>query len=179
MNDLVGDLLEGALIESGQMVLRLQAMAPADIVAPALDMLEPLARRHGVDISADMDAMLPAILVDGARIARVFSNLGANAIRFTPGGGRVTLGATRRGTQVCFTVTDTGVGIAPADVPHVFERFWRSDPASSSSMGLGLAIAKGIVDAHCGTIWVQSRLGSGSSFCFTLPAAPSQAVGCV
>ena len=178
MGNLVGDLLEGALIESGQMVLRLEAQTPADIVTPALEMLEPLARQRGVVVSADIDAALPAILADRARIARVFSNLGANAIRFTPSGGRVTLGAAQRGAHVCFSVTDTGVGIAPADVPRVFDRFWRADRTSSSSTGLGLAIVKGIVEAHRGAIWVESRLGSGSSFCFTLPAAATEVLGC-
>jgi signal transduction histidine kinase len=137
----------------------------------AVDELEPLAARRGITLSCDLAAALPAIHADRSRIARVFSNLGVNAIRFTPPGGCITFTATLAADAVCFQVTDTGSGIAPQNLPYVFDRFWRANPAASDGAGLGLAIAKWIVEAHLGKIWVESYPGSGSTFYFTVPLA--------
>ena len=102
----------------------------------------------------------------------MFSNLGGNAIKFTPENGRIEICATAREATVEFTVRDTGPGIAPEDLPHIFDRFWQAKKAARSGVGLGLAIAKGIVESHGGGIRVESQLGHGTCFAFTLPAAP-------
>jgi signal transduction histidine kinase len=171
MLDLVTDLLDGATMDAGQVALRVQSCDPGELVHRAVDELEPLAAQRGITLSRDLAAALPAIHADRSRIARVFSNLGANAIRFTPPGGSITFTAILAADAVCFQVTDTGSGIAPQNLPYVFDRFWRANPAASDGAGLGLAIAKWIVEAHLGKIWVESDPGSGSTVSFTVPVA--------
>jgi len=112
--------------------------------------------------------------VDGARIRQLLLNLVTNAIKYTPAGGSVSLELVDTGAAVMVTVSDTGIGIAPGDLPHVFDRFWRADLARTRTgdrpgFGLGLAISRWIVEAHGGTIVVQSRSGRGSTFTVTLP----------
>jgi signal transduction histidine kinase len=116
-----------------------------------------------------------AILADRERVLQVLSNLIGNALKFTPPGGNVTLSIEREGPMARFGVLDTGPGIASDNLPHVFERFWRETPAEKGT-GLGLFIAKGIVDAHGGRIWVESEVGRGTRFYFTLPIAVAAAV---
>lgn len=171
MLDLVTDLLDGTTMDAGPLALRVESCDPCEIVRRAVDELEPLAAQRGITLSCEVANALPAIHADRSRIARVFSNLGANAIRFTPPGGSILFTATLAADAVCFQVTDTGTGIAPQNLPHVFDRFWRANPAVSGGAGLGLAIAKWIVEAHLGKIWVESDLGSGSTFSFTFPVA--------
>jgi signal transduction histidine kinase len=102
------------------------------------------------------------------RIFRVLSNLLGNAVKFTPEGGTITLRATRRGDELMITVIDTGPGIAADHLPHVFERYWQARPASQAGAGLGLYIARGIVEAHGGRIWAESS-AVGARLIFTLP----------
>ena len=102
---------------------------------------------------------------------QVFENLVGNAIKFTEPGGRIVLGAKTRGDHVLFWVRDSGAGIPPADVPHVFDRFWQANKSGRQGAGLGLAIVKGIVALHGGSIWVESTLHEGTTFFFTLPRA--------
>jgi signal transduction histidine kinase len=107
-------------------------------------------------------------------VHQVLSNLVGNAIKFTPAGGRVTLSAELAAErEVRFAVADTGAGIPPEQLPHVFGQFWQGRRTDRRGIGLGLAIAKGIVEAHGGRIWVESQVGVGSNFYFTLPAATS------
>jgi len=101
----------------------------------------------------------------------VFENLIGNAIKFTEAGGSISVGATPRDGEVLFWVADTGVGMAADDLPHVFERLWQASRSGRAGAGLGLPIAKGIVEAHGGRIWVDSALGAGSTFFFTIPTA--------
>jgi signal transduction histidine kinase len=101
-------------------------------------------------------------------------NLVTNAIKYTPPGGTVALGLAQEDGSVVFTVADSGIGIAPGDLPHIFDRFWRADPArdrSRDGAGLGLAIAKGLVERHGGMIWAEEREGGGARIAFTLPVA--------
>jgi signal transduction histidine kinase len=131
----------------------------------------PLA--HGSNIALDTsvgDNLLP-VLADAARIQQVLSNLVGNAVKFTPRNGQVTVTAEPIDGGVKFGVTDNGPGIPPDQVPHIFGRFWQAMPSDRRGIGLGLAIAKGIVEAHGGMIWVESQLGAGSTFYFTLPSA--------
>src|SRR5690606_25084713 len=106
---------------------------------------------------------------DRDRIDQVLANLIGNAVRFTPEGGHIRVSAERDGERVRFAVADTGAGISAADLPHVFDRFWQAQRSRQGGAGLGLAIARGIVTAHGGEMWVESEQGSGSSFQFTLP----------
>ena len=101
----------------------------------------------------------------------MLSNLVGNALKFTPSGGRVTIAAEPHGTMVRFAVLDTGPGIASEHVPRIFDRFWKNETLGTRGTGLGLFIAKGIVEAHGGRIWVESRIGQGATFYFTLPIA--------
>jgi signal transduction histidine kinase len=171
MNQLVAELLEGTTMDRGRLALRLAACDPHELARTAFDALEATASGRGITLSLDLAASLPALLADRDRLARVFSNLGANAIRFTPPDGHITIAASRADDAVRFTVSDTGIGISAQDLPHVFDRFWRADRNASGGFGLGLAIAKCIVDAHGGTMTVESNPGTGSSFSFTIPLA--------
>jgi signal transduction histidine kinase len=106
---------------------------------------------------------------DASRVLQVLSNLVGNAIKFTPAGGRIVVGAKRVGEKVLCSVTDTGPGIPTDKLPHIFDRFWQANHADRRGIGLGLAIAKGIVEAHGEQIWVVSEVGGGSTFLFALP----------
>ena len=114
---------------------------------------------------------LPRVRADRERVLQVLANLVGNAIKFTPSSGTVTLRARKVDGMVRISVKDNGPGITPEDVPHLFERFWRASGVSEQGSGLGLSIVKSIVEAHGGTLWVESQVGVGSTFFFTLPAA--------
>ncbi len=171
MEALVVEMLELSRLESGQTPLH---MAPLD----AASLLESVARqfKHQADVSGltikrDVQPELPPFNADRAQVERVLSNLVANALKFTPAGGSVTLSAYRRDRAVVLTVKDSGSGIAAEHLPHVFERFYKADQSrGSGGTGLGLAIAKHIVQAHGGAIKAESRLGEGAVFTFELPA---------
>jgi signal transduction histidine kinase len=125
-----------------------------------------------VDLRWSVGETLPEALADGARVGRVLTNLIGNAIKFTPAGGRIEVTAYQRDGALCFTVTDTGPGIPADQLPKLFDPFWQAGDHRQRGIGLGLAIAKGIVQAHGGDIWVESRPGEGSRFSFTLPRNP-------
>jgi signal transduction histidine kinase len=127
-------------------------------------MLLPLAQEKSVELVHDIEPGLPDVLADRERILQVFSNLIGNALKFTPADGRVTLRARREESGVVFSIADTGSGIEADNLPHIFDRFWQAQETRRAGAGLGLAIAKGIVDAHGGTIWAESVPGDGSSF---------------
>ena len=121
------------------------------------------------------------LAVDGQRIREMLLNLVTNAIKYTPTGGTIDVSLTEQDGGVSLTVRDSGIGIAPGDLPHIFERFWRADPARSRTgdrpgTGLGLAITKWIAEAHGGSITVQSRPGRGTVFSVHLPRVPQQNV---
>jgi chemotaxis family two-component system sensor kinase Cph1 len=129
------------------------------------------AANEDVHLCWDIAAGLPDVDVDAPRITQVLSNLVGNAIKFTPKGS-ITIGAAQHSDEIIVSVRDTGVGIPPNEIPHVFDRYWhaRRDSATRGT-GLGLAIAHGIVLRHDGRIWVESRAGEGSTFYFTLRAS--------
>jgi len=108
-------------------------------------------------------------MADGERVLQILSNLVGNAVKFTPEGGTVTLSSAPGDGEVRFSVTDTGPGIPPEQVPHIFGAFWQARHADRRGLGLGLSIARGLVEAHGGRIWVESEPGRGASFVFTLP----------
>jgi signal transduction histidine kinase len=168
---LIHDLLDVAAIEAGQLAVRRSPLAVDGLITDAVDLLRPLAAAKRIALATDVSPGLPKVVADHERMLQVFSNIGGNAVKFTPDGGRIEIRATMRDTVVEFEVRDTGPGIAADNLPHVFDRFWQAKNARRAGSGLGLAIAKGIVEAHNGRIRAESELGRGSSFSFTLPVA--------
>jgi signal transduction histidine kinase len=174
MNRLIQDLLEVRRIESGRLAIAPRPEAPYVLVCEALETLRPLATAGNLKLKAAVRSDMPRVLADPPRIQQVLSNLVGNAIKFTPAGGRVVLKAdVLPEPEVRFAVVDNGPGIPPEQLPHVFGQYWQADRADRRGIGLGLAIAKGIVEAHGGRIWVESHVGTGSKFYFTLPTASS------
>jgi signal transduction histidine kinase len=168
LNRIIENLLDISRMESGKSRPELSACLPVKLLAQAADFYTPLFRNAGVDLVVQTAENLPPVLVDPARIAHVFSNLLSNALKFSRSGDVVTLAAARDGEQVVFSVADHGPGIAPEQLPRVFERFFRGAADTHSGSGLGLAIAKEIVESHGGRIWVHSVPGEGSIFHFSV-----------
>jgi two-component system phosphate regulon sensor histidine kinase PhoR len=172
LTQMVEELLELSRIESGQAPLRMAPTPVSEVVIPPVDRLRPQAERAGVEFTVLLPPELPPVLVDVERARLVLTNLVHNAVKFTPPGGQITVGARPAGEDVTISVQDTGVGIPADDVPRIFERFYKADRArSGGGTGLGLAIAKHIVQGHGGRIWAESVEGEGSTFFFTLPVA--------
>jgi signal transduction histidine kinase len=172
LTHLVEDLRLLALAEAGQLDLERRAMDVGDLLRDAQVNFGPQAADRGVTLALDVPSELPSVVADWRRIAQVLGNLLTNALRHTPQGGCVTLSAMTGDGTVEVTVTDTGVGIPPDELPYIFERFWRGERSRSRTgggTGLGLAIARQLVEMHGGTIRVQSVPGEGSQFRFTLP----------
>lgn len=167
---LVEDLRTLALTDAGSLVLNREAVDVAALVHDALASFQTQAERGGVALSADIADTMPMVDADPARLRGVLANLLSNSIRHTPAGGSVRAGARTSGSQVVISVTDTGEGIAPELLPHVFERFV-TGPNSTGS-GLGLAIAHDVVTAHGGKVEIESALGSGTTVRLTLPSVP-------
>lgn len=168
---MVGELLELSRIESGQSPLHLAPLEVEPLVNNAVERLQPQAERVGLQISAELPPGSPNVQADGQRIQQVLANLIHNATKFTPSGGRITVGARMEEEQVAIWVADTGIGISSEDLPRIFERFYKADRSRTKGggTGLGLAIAKHIVEAHGGHIRVESVEGKGATFTFTLP----------
>lgn len=174
---LVEDLRLLAQAEAGQLTLEKQPMDVGNLLRDAQVNFSPQADDRGVTLALDLPSDLPQVMADRRRIAQVLSNLLSNALRHTPEGGCVTLSASaENGEAVEVSVSDTGTGIPAEDLPYVFERFWRGERSRSRATGgtgLGLAIAKQLVEAHEGQIEVESDIGRGSRFSFTLPMVES------
>jgi signal transduction histidine kinase len=128
-----------------------------------------LAASNRLQLKSDVAPDLPPVLVDRHRILQVLNNLIGNAIKFTPPGGAVTVRVQQTEDDIQFCIEDTGSGIAPDEIPHIFDRFWQARKTARLGTGLGLFLVKGIVEAHGGRVWVESTLGEGSKFFFTLP----------
>jgi signal transduction histidine kinase len=168
MNRLITDLLEVVRLESGRLGLRLRTVDASDILMQAKEMSEYAAGEHGVTLEVlGVDHGLH-VCADTERVLQVIGNLAGNALKFAGRGGRVTLAAVGAGQSAIFSVADTGPGIPPEEVGRLFDRFWQAR-TDRRGVGLGLTIARGIVEAHGGRIWVDSRVGEGSTFSFTLP----------
>jgi PAS domain S-box-containing protein len=169
MNRLIDDLIDFARIEAGHLPLERFPQEVGPLVRTAVAMMQSLAAKKSLELSTEIPDDLPIVPLQGDRIMQVFSNLLGNAIKFTPAGGAIVTRAIRQGEEICFSVADTGLGISEEQLPHLFNLFWQASPGSRSGAGLGLAIAKGIVEAHGGRIWVESTVSAGSTFYFTLP----------
>jgi PAS domain S-box-containing protein len=173
MHRLINDLLDAAAIETGHLTLQHGYCAADDLVREAAELFRLEAAQKSITLSTPAPEPIP-ILCDFERILQVFSNIIGNALKFTPGGGSIAVTASPEEGRVRFAVSDTGQGIPPEHLPHVFEQYWRGPERHRESSGLGLYIARGIVESHGGRIWAESLPGAGSTFFFTLPAAPAQ-----
>lgn len=178
MTQMVEELLELSRIESGQVPLRLEHTPISALILSPVERIREMANREKIKIVVDIPAKIPIVLADSKRVHQVVSNLLHNAIKFTEEGGQIKITAFTKSKrfpgQVVISVEDNGVGIAPEDVPRIFERFYKSDRARTrqrGGTGLGLAISRHIVNAHNGYIWVKSKEKKGSTFFFSLPQA--------
>ncbi len=176
MSRLIDDLLDFASIEAGRLAVHRAPEAPEALIHETFASFEGVTQKKRQTLKADVDGPLPLIHCDRDRILQVLGNLTSNASKANHEGGTISLSAKRRGADVVFAVADNGPGISPDDIEHLFERYFRSTDAGYKGTGLGLAIAKGIVVAHEGTLWVESELGTGSTFFFTMPVAVPIAV---
>jgi PAS domain S-box-containing protein len=178
MERLIADLLDLRRIETGRLVLERRIHSPAVILDSIRQEFALVADERGVTFDIIPDATLPSsVETDPDRLTQVLENLIANALKFTPAGGRVGVRAfANPGDEVVFEVRDTGHGIAPDHLPHLFERYWQAEPSTRRSVGLGLFIARGIVEAHGGRIWAESEPGHGATLSFAIPALAIQSV---
>ncbi len=170
MTALVNDLLDLANLEGREGGLNLRRLNVHDLLDEVRERMEPIAGRHGVRMTVVVDAGVTDVTADESRLHQVLVNLVNNAIVHTPAGGTIEIGASESDAYVAFTVSDTGSGIHPDDLPRVWERFFRADRSRSGrGTGLGLAIVKHVVLAHGGTVEASSELGQGATFRFTIP----------
>jgi len=180
MDRLIGDLLDFASIESGGLAMLPRAQDVAAITEEALASFYELAGKRQLHLSVAVPSDLPRVFCDRDRLLQVLGNLVSNALKVTHGGGSVTVQVKQREHEALFSVSDTGPGIRLAEQARLFERYWRSPDANYKGTGLGLAIAQGIIEAHGGRIWVDSEVGHGATFFFTIPlAADANDVRCL
>ncbi len=174
MNRLIQDLLDVSLVEAGQLKVNPARTATRQLLCDAVEAEAALATASNLTLGLDVADDVPEVLGDHDRLMQVFVNLISNAIKFTPSGGRITVAALARTEDVRFSVADTGAGIAPEGLAHIFERFWQGKThARRLGAGLGLPITRGIVLAHGGKIWAESTVGQGTILFFTIPLAPT------
>ena len=175
MEHLIDDLLDTASIQAGKLALDVRPEPAEAVLAEARDLQEPLAHERQIELQVDCEAPGIDLQCDRDRVLQVFGNLIGNALKFCRPGDTVSVRCERTGDAVRFTVADTGPGIDPALLPHLFDPYWSAPAPGRRGTGLGLYIARGIIERHGGRIWVESQPGNGTTFCFTLPAAPATA----
>ncbi|MBV4452560.1 MULTISPECIES: ATP-binding protein [Pseudomonas] len=168
MNVLLEDLLDTSKIDAGRYVVKPVALDVSQMFEEACSLLAPLASEKGIDLSFNAEPGLQ-INADPERLFQVLSNLIGNAIKFTPRQGNIGISAMSNGGEIVFSVRDTGEGIAPEQLPHVFDRYWTQTENNPTGNGLGLYITQGIIHAHGGKIVAESEVGRGSEFRFTVP----------
>ena len=173
MNELTNDLSEVANLSSGGVRLDKELVSPSQILAPVVEMATPLSQLKNQRLDVDIHPDLPKILVDARRLEQVLTNMVANAIKYTPTGGVIRASVSQNSTSIKFQVSDNGRGIPQDDLERIFEPFYRlareSNEAPVPGTGLGLALAKTLIELHGGKIWAESSPGEGGVFCFTIP----------
>jgi signal transduction histidine kinase len=172
MNRLIGDLLDVTRLEAGRLVLEQAPVAVKELLSQTLESWEAAAASGGLSLEVSPAPDGLAVFADRSRVLQVLDNLVGNAVKFSEAGGRIAVRVARSEAspaEVRFTVSDTGPGIAPELIKQLFARFWQANAADHRGIGLGLAICKGIVEAHGGRIWCESEVGRGARFTFTLP----------
>jgi signal transduction histidine kinase len=170
MDRLIQDLLDVSRMEAGGLELDRSQLPLAPLLAELQEQFGDLARSRGVALACDADPAIPHVLADRRRLVQALSNLIDNALRLTPSGGTVTVQALPAPGYVEFAVRDTGPGIPADQLPHLFDRFWQGARARRGGAGLGLAIVRGIVEAHGGRVFAESRPGEGAIFRFWIPS---------
>jgi PAS domain S-box-containing protein len=175
MSRLIQDLVDAARIESGRLAMEPSRHSVAPILEEACELFVSSARSKRLTIESSVEGEVGEAMVDRYRILQVLTNLIENAVKFASPGGAVRVTACRSEGAIEISVSDTGPGIAPEDLERVFDRFWQAKGTDGGGAGLGLAISRGIVEGHGGRMWVESRLGVGSAFRFTVPAAAATA----
>jgi len=171
---LINDYLDLSKLESGRIDIYLKPLDLNQVITSAVRLVEVLAELENIKLTVEMDPTLPFVLGDEAKLEQVLVNLLTNAIKFTDEGGSVTISATAEGNMIQVSISDTGIGISDDDMPLLFDKYRQVKTGKKSEQkgtGLGLVIAKLIVEAHGGKIWANSELGKGSTFNFTVPIA--------
>ncbi|MGH8769949.1 MAG: ATP-binding protein, partial [Burkholderiales bacterium] len=174
LHALINDILDLSKIEAGRMEVELAPFDLPTAIHDALTLVHERASRHGIELKVNVDERLGPFVADERKFKQILLNLMSNALKFTPEGGMVTIGAMAKNPGIEISVEDTGIGIAATDQEVIFDEFrqLKSDAAPREGTGLGLALTRKFVEMHGGKIWVESELGKGSTFTFTLPAAP-------
>jgi len=172
---LIDDLLDFASIEVGILAIKVKPEDAGAIIRETAAGFEGSLKERGLELRTEVADLLPPASCDRDRVLQILSNLVGNASKATPPDGHIALGVAARGSDLTFSVADDGPGISKDDVTHLFERYWRSGQAEYRGTGLGLAISRGLVVAHGGRLWVETELGHGATFFFTIPAAAGAA----
>jgi signal transduction histidine kinase len=172
-NALIEDLLDVTRIDAKRLSVDPVVADAGSLIEEALLDTAPVAAERSIELTHGWDGERASVMADRGRIFQVFSNLLGNALKFTPTGGRVDVRGRLAGAEAVFTISDTGAGIPAENLPHLFDRFWQAGETRRAGAGLGLFIAKGIIEAHGGRLQVESTIGKGTTFSFTLPRAPA------
>ncbi len=169
LNEMIENLLDASRLQAGGISLNMVDVSLPKLAERMAEKFRTQAEQHTIVVDFEPD--FPIVLADEDRLAQVFSNLISNAIKYSPHGGEIRIEGQARPRQVVVCVTDQGPGIAPNDVPHIFDRFYRSDQAARTTKGagLGLYLSRAVVEAHGGRIWVDPKTGEGARICFSLP----------
>jgi signal transduction histidine kinase len=179
-NKIIGDLVDTAKIQRGAFELNLESLDLEQVITLSKKEIEPLALRNNIHIKTSLQEDLPRITADNDKLKHVFFDLLDNAIKFNREGGEVIIEARQKDNQVEVSVSDSGIGIAEAHLDKIFNRFYQVDGSTKrkyGGVGLGLAMAKDIIERHDGEIWVESGVGKGSKFTFELPIKSSSPFG--
>jgi len=176
MERLLRDLLDFASIQAGRLAVDKRPHAVAELIREGMESLYALAGRRSIRAETELEQKDAQVLCDRERFLQIFSNLIGNALKFTPQDGTISVRATKHDGDVHFSVTDTGPGIPKEELPKIFQKYWQGRGGRTGA-GLGLFIAKALVDAHGGRIWVESAPGNGATFSFTLPLVGERATG--
>ncbi len=171
---MVRDLLAISVLETGNLSLDAKHVDTSRLLLSTVESQQDIAAEASVILSSDLSPSLPPVRGDEERLLEVLENLIGNAVKFTPAGGTITVGAVARGDQVLIWVKDSGSGIPPEQLPHIFDRFWQAKKKERRGLGLGLTICRGIVRAHQGLIWAESTVGVGTTVFVSLPAEEEQ-----
>ena len=172
LEKLISDLMTISALRNATLSLSLDQVEPREVIASATAVVSPLMREKGQNLAVEVGPGLPSILIDPHRVEQVLVNLLSNAHKFSPGGANIALKVYGHGDQLLFNVSDNGPGIPENEQERIFEAFYRVRNVfarRSAGSGLGLSIVKHLVELHGGSIWVESKVGEGSSFFFTLP----------
>jgi PAS domain S-box-containing protein len=170
LGDLIDDLLDMSRLESGRFKINKEVISLKNIIHDAVERVGSLASEKGITITEEMNSELPEMEVDGKRMGQVITNLLSNAIKYNQENGSITVKSEVSNSDLLVQVSDRGIGISEDDIPQLFERFYRVEASDRiEGTGLGLHITRQIIEAHSGRIWIESKLGEGSTFSFTLP----------